>query len=201
VSVTGIDGHVEQGHRLMDDERRAERDLPSRTDLEAIRCPGQVCRRAQMHWAMRHVDSLDDAEDLAGEICVHCIQGRSHFRGDAEFSTWLRRIAINVLRDHIRAKRARTADTEECNPDFGTPVILPESYRWPTAGLNATSLHDAMNRLTPRQRHLIEWKYGDQLTYREIAARLDTTPQAVSQALRRARLTLKQAMVEAPAAS
>jgi RNA polymerase sigma-70 factor (ECF subfamily) len=168
----------------------------ARQNRAALSCPGQICRRAHVNWAMRFVDSPDDAEDLAGEICVHCLQGRSQFRGDAAFSTWLRRVAINVLRDFIRSKRAKPSGEWRDSAGVEPAEALPPSADWNCVSFQATGLYDAMKRLTPKQRHLIEWKYGDQLTYEEIAARLDTTPAAVSQALRRARLSLKQAIEE-----
>lgn len=162
----------------------------------ALSCPGEICRRAHVNWAMRIMDNRDDAEDLAGEICVHCLQGRPQFRGDAAFSTWLRRVAINVLRDSLRSKRAKPIAEWPDSAVGQSTDAPPPSADWNGVGSEATGLYDAMKQLTPKQRHLIEWKYGDQLTYEEIAARLDTTPAAVSQALRRARLSLKQAIEE-----
>jgi RNA polymerase sigma-70 factor (ECF subfamily) len=122
------------------------------------------------------------------------MRGRARFRGESEFSTWLRSIAVNALRDFIKAKQRRR---ELAGADVGEAAIDEFWYGKKVSGgisEEVQRLREAMDHLTPRQRHLIEWKYGDGLTYDEIASRLSSTPTAVSQALRRARLTLKRTM-------
>jgi DNA-directed RNA polymerase specialized sigma24 family protein len=112
------------------------------------------------------------------------MRGRGRFREESEFSTWLRAVALNALRDFIKAKGKR-------------PELANMNVDKVLGGVHAPDslfLSEAMRRLTPRQRHLIEWKYGDGLSYAEIADRLKTTDTAVSQALRRARLALKRAI-------
>ena len=154
-------------------------------------CPGLSCRLALTQWAARQLDNQSDAEDLAGDICVHCMRGRGRFRAEAEFSTWLRSVATNALRDFLKAKCRRaglaTGGLSEAEIHGAAQFDYP-------AGPDTQRLYEAMRSLTPRQRHLIEWKYGEGLTYAEIAARLNTSNTAVSQALRRARLALKRAI-------
>ena len=89
----------------------------------ALSCPGEICRRAHVNWAMRIMDNRDDAEDLAGEICVHCLQGRPQFRGDAAFGTWLHRIAVTVTLNGMRkVKRLRERETP-LDEDLGLGTV------------------------------------------------------------------------------
>lgn len=51
-----------------------------------------------------------DCDDLAQEVFLKIYRGRKRYRPEAEFSTWLYRIAVNVARDAARRRRRR--------PDF-----------------------------------------------------------------------------------
>jgi len=51
------------------------------------------------------VGDRETAEDLAQECFLRAHQASSGFRGDAAFSTWLMRIAINLANDYQRNRR------------------------------------------------------------------------------------------------
>lgn len=52
------------------------------------------------------------AEDLVQETFVRAMRGIAGYRGQASFSTWLHRIAINVVRRHWRRTSARQRTAE-----------------------------------------------------------------------------------------
>src|SRR5262249_42708882 len=141
-------------------------------------CPGRSCREALLRWAIRRTDNRDDAEDMVGEVCLHCSRSMHQFRGEAEFATWQYRIARNVLNDFFAAKQRRKRVQAE---------VAAESFRAARQSAAAMGREDlpetepvrlALCRLAPRQRHLIEWKYGDGLSCAEIAARLGVSEAA-----------------------
>ena len=51
------------------------------------------------------VKRQEDAEDLAQEVFIEVYQKWEQFRGDAQISTWLYRIAINKSLEFIRSKQ------------------------------------------------------------------------------------------------
>jgi RNA polymerase sigma-70 factor, ECF subfamily len=56
------------------------------------------------------VASLGDrdlAESLTQDCFLRAYNARHQFRGDASISTWLTRIALNLVRDHLRSRRIR----------------------------------------------------------------------------------------------
>jgi RNA polymerase sigma factor, sigma-70 family len=73
-----------------------------------------------------------EANDLAQEVYVKALYSFESFRGDCSISTWLYRIATNVLIDSKRREKAIAARCEladralfcECHGDF-----LTEEYR------------------------------------------------------------------------
>jgi RNA polymerase sigma-70 factor (ECF subfamily) len=48
----------------------------------------------------------DDAEDLTQAVFAKAAEGLPNFRGDAEVSTWLHRIALHVASDWLRGRQA-----------------------------------------------------------------------------------------------
>jgi RNA polymerase sigma-70 factor, ECF subfamily len=158
-------------------------------------CPGLSCRNRIMQWAFRHVEDPEDAEDIAGEVCLHCRRGMARFRGEAEFATWLYRVTRNVLIDHLRTRHHQREVLETALGQAAYEgALLSAAAPAEETQHEIESIRTALCRLTPRQRHLIEWKYGDGLTYAEISSRLRISEAAASQALYRAREALRKAL-------
>jgi RNA polymerase sigma-70 factor (ECF subfamily) len=55
--------------------------------------------------AYRVIGREDDARDVCQETFLRAFRGLSAFRGQAKFSSWLYRIALNLCRDWIRRER------------------------------------------------------------------------------------------------
>src|SRR5579883_985312 len=49
----------------------------------------------------------DTAENLTQDCFLRAYMARERFRGDCSLSTWLMKIAMNLLRDHLRSRRMR----------------------------------------------------------------------------------------------
>ena len=54
--------------------------------------------------AWRLIGTREEAQDVAQDVCVKLASAVRSFRGDAELSTWLYRVAYNTAIDHIRAR-------------------------------------------------------------------------------------------------
>jgi RNA polymerase sigma-70 factor (ECF subfamily) len=63
-------------------------------------------------FAFRLSGSRHEAEDLTQDICAALPAKLASFRGEARFSTWLYRVAVNAMHDRRRraGTRARAAD-------------------------------------------------------------------------------------------
>jgi RNA polymerase sigma-70 factor (ECF subfamily) len=64
----------------------------------------------------RMTASSDDVDDIVQELFIRAWKGLPRFRGDAQFSTWLYRIAVNTALKHRSRHRNETAlsvSTEE----------------------------------------------------------------------------------------
>src|SRR3954466_15168609 len=58
--------------------------------------------------ALRMLGNPADAEDLLQEIFLSAHRKLDSFRGDAALGTWLYRLAMNQILDHVRSRAART---------------------------------------------------------------------------------------------
>ena len=56
--------------------------------------------------ARRFAGNAADAEDIAQDVCVGLADKLKSFRGEARFTTWLYRVALNACRDHHRRQTA-----------------------------------------------------------------------------------------------
>jgi RNA polymerase sigma-70 factor (ECF subfamily) len=56
--------------------------------------------------------SPQEAEDLTEEAFLRVFQKISTFRGESAFSTWLQRLAVNVVLMHLRKKRLQEVRLE-----------------------------------------------------------------------------------------
>src|SRR5438128_6704431 len=62
-------------------------------------------------WALRIVRDPGAAEDVVVEAFWRAYRGRARFDWSRSFGAWMRRIATNVARDHLREARSRLALT------------------------------------------------------------------------------------------
>ena len=56
---------------------------------------------------MASLGDRDLAESLTQDCFLKAYTARHQFRGDSSLATWLTRIALNLVRDHLRSRRMR----------------------------------------------------------------------------------------------
>jgi RNA polymerase sigma-70 factor (ECF subfamily) len=55
----------------------------------------------------RYVHDWSEAQDVAQDTFLRAYRAMGTFRGDAQFSTWLHRIAVNTAKNHLVAHKRR----------------------------------------------------------------------------------------------
>lgn len=123
--------------------------------------------------AYRVIGHEEDARDVCQETFLRAFRGIAAFKGQARFSSWLYRIAINLCRDWIRrTRRAPVVQAPE-----GVDLVDLASERGPAESIeDLVSRHDmsrvvekAMRALSEEQRTAIVLKEYEGLTFQEIA--------------------------------
>ena len=143
---------------------------------------------------LKMVNNKDDAEDLTIEAFGKAFKNIEQYTPNFAFSTWLFRIATNNCIDFIRKKRMvtvsldrtfTTGDGDEMTMDVRADQPDPEEHM--IRKQKNVFMRSLVEKLKPRYRVLIELRYFQELSYEEIAERLDLPLGTVKAQLFRAR--------------
>ncbi len=141
--------------------------------------------------AYRFSRDRQDAEELAQEIFFRAWRRAAGFRGEAAFSTWLYRLAVNVcLNYRQKAKSCPAPLSLESEPQ----AAQPEAGEALVAGEREARLRQAMDALPRRQRLALVLAGFEGRSYEEIAAAMAVSVASVESLLFRARRNLAAAL-------
>ena len=123
--------------------------------------------------AYRVIGREEDARDVCQETFLRAFRALNGFRGQAKFSSWLYRIALNLCRDWVRRERRTPVvqAPEELDVIEMAAVREPSAVdRRPGGPQELTRIVErAMARLPEEQRTAIILKEYHELTFQEIA--------------------------------
>ncbi|KPN20590.1 RNA polymerase sigma factor RpoE [Luteimonas terrae] len=126
----------------------------------------------------RYVSDWSEVQDVAQETFIRAYRAMANFRGDAQFYTWLHRIAVNTAKNHLVAhnRRPPTDDIDvEDAEHFDSGIRLRDSDT-PERELMRQQLEQTVMRaveaLPEELRVAINLREVDGLSYDEIAERM-----------------------------
>jgi RNA polymerase sigma-70 factor (ECF subfamily) len=139
-------------------------------------------------------------EDVVQMTMINAIRNLDSYRGGAALFTWLCKICRNQLADVRRTAARRPATQSLDDPAAERPsAVLVEltDFRDPLEECETDSTRGAVRRVIntlPRQySRILELRFGDELSGREIANTLRISENAAESLLSRARLAFKAA--------
>ncbi|MFB3853468.1 MAG: RNA polymerase sigma factor [Vicinamibacterales bacterium] len=146
--------------------------------------------------AYRVIGREDDARDVCQETFLRAFRGLPAFKGQAKFSSWLYRIALNLCRDWIRRDR-RAPFTAA--PD-GVDLVEIAAERGSVESMEdylmrqdlSRALRRAMKALSEDQRAAVILKEYQGLTFQEIADLLGCPLSTVKTRLYQALVVLRR---------
>ena len=146
---------------------------------------------------LRMVGNVAEAEDLTQEAFLQLHRKIATFRGDSAFSTWLHRLAINVVLMHLRKKGLSVISLDEAMEP--TPEEGPgRSFGAPDLSLSGSidrlALERAISDLPAGYRLIFVLHDIEGYEHNEIAAMLDCSIGNSKSQLHKARLKLRDAM-------
>ena len=126
----------------------------------------------------RMVRDVDLVEDIAQETFIRAYRALAQFRGDAQFYTWLYRIAVNTAKKFLMDLKRnptvsensfKTADDDETSP-VENELTSPETPEAVLASKEiAEMVNSVMDALPEELRQAITLREIEGLTYEEIA--------------------------------
>lgn len=153
--------------------------------------------------AYRMAGNPEDAADLAQEAFLRAWRTLPSFQGDSSFSTWLYRLTSNLCIDFLRReKRRKTAITVTSLDDEenAAPADVPDCRFNPECELERKELRNAVGqallKLSDEHRQVLILRELDGLSYTEIAERLELGEGTVKSRIARARLSLRNILLE-----
>jgi RNA polymerase sigma-70 factor (ECF subfamily) len=156
---------------------------------------------AVLRLALRITKSQSDAQDIYQEAFLKVYKGLDCFRFECSFSTWIYRIVTNVCLDHLRRNRNRressvvkvNVDGEEF--DLLNQILDDRTAHNPEQQLLRRELSArilrALERLTPRERMVVELKHFQGMKLRAVGEILNTSESSVKTSLMRATQKLR----------
>jgi len=124
--------------------------------------------------ALRMLQDPDDAAETTQEIFLRAFRAIRSFRQDANFSTWLYRIAANQCLTRLKKRgqhRPYSLDDDDLRVTIDQQAPRQESYEQQFLREDAGErVRQALVLLSPEQRLVLELKFFQEMTFEEIAA-------------------------------
>ncbi len=149
----------------------------------------------RVYAVVRRIAADDDlAQDYAQEAWIRAIRALPTFRGDARFSTWLHRIAVNAALQSLR--KAETRTKREAPAPEHVPVV-PAHGDW----LLQKRLERALDALPEGMRLVLILHDVESYTHEEIAEVLGVTSGTSKSQLFKARAKMRALLADVAGAA
>jgi len=159
---------------------------------------GELVTRYQnrLHHSLVHVvGSAEDAKDVAQETFVLAFQKLSTFRGDAQFYTWLYRIALNASVTFRRKNRSLGASLDAAKERIGSEPSDARADSQPEQPIEQAErqhlVRQALSQMTDEFRLPFVLAEMDGLKYEQIAELLKCPIGTVRSRIHRGRAELR----------
>lgn len=154
--------------------------------------------------AYRMMGNAHDAEEVVQESFLRGYQKLKQFAGNANFGTWVYRIAANYAIDRLRQRNAEEARREspskpgeeslEVDPISQVRDMSPSPERLAGSAQLAERMRAALAELSPAERTAIVMRHWDGCGIEEIAAVLKSNSNATKNTVFRAVQKLRRAL-------
>jgi RNA polymerase sigma-70 factor (ECF subfamily) len=149
--------------------------------------------------ALQYVQNAEDAMDITQEVFVALHQSLTTFKGEAQLSTWVYRIAINKSLDFIKAKNRKKRFawlTSLFNPDTNALQFDIHTFEHPGVILEQkealAKIFRFINELSENQKTALILSKIEQKSQVEIAEIMNLSTKAVESLVQRAKQNLEK---------
>jgi RNA polymerase sigma-70 factor, ECF subfamily len=152
--------------------------------------------------AFYFVHDMDDAEDIAQDVCIEILEKVGEFKRTSSLSTWIYRVTVNKSLNFVRKnKRKQLVQQFESlfyKKDGNTATAIAE----PSANDNSYEnnerkqiLDNAINSLPENQKTAFILSKYEELSYKEITEIMNLSLASVESLLQRAKQNLQKKLI------
>lgn len=170
---------VPSAEPLTDVARAAAGDVRAFEELYRAHLP-------RVHSLVRRMTAGRDADELTQDVFVRLWQKLGTFRGDSSFTTWLHRLAVNVVIERFRTDKVRRARLHNGEDIFET---LPGPAQTRDLGMDFEA---ALEKLPDGAREIFVLHDMEGHKHHEIATMLEISAGTSKAQLHRARMMLRK---------
>lgn len=169
--------------------------LPTHERL--AQCLTKEYRRSLYFFILRRVGLPEDAEDLAQQALVEATRHIDRFRGEAELSTWIYGIALNLARNHVTRSpnRRHVFESDDVLEESEAPNSDPCDQAMQRQSL--IHLSQALDGLRDGAVQALMLVAVDGLSYEEAATELGVPVGTIRSRVSRARSEVRQRLLVA----
>jgi RNA polymerase sigma-70 factor (ECF subfamily) len=182
----------------LQDEKYVKKALEG--DQRAYQQLTEKYRRPLQYHVTKMVKETEQVEDLVQEAFIKAFKNLDSYNSSYAFSTWLYRITTNHTIDYLRKKKLRTTSidkpikTHEGEMSFELPDEQAQTDRTIIRKQRKKIITHAIENLPEKYRQVIEMRHIEELSYQEIADKLDLPLGTVKAHIFRAREMLYKAL-------
>jgi RNA polymerase sigma-70 factor (ECF subfamily) len=164
-----------------------------RGDEEAFAALFETHKRRVYSLCLRMTGNTAEAEDLTQEAFLQLFRKISTFRGESAFSTWLHRLAVNVVLMHLRKKGLQVISLDETDTFKEEPVKRDygDDDRRLTGSVDRICLQRAIADLPPGYRAVFVLHDVEGYEHNEIAEIMNCSVGNSKSQLHKARMKLR----------
>jgi RNA polymerase sigma-70 factor (ECF subfamily) len=184
---------------MANDERELIRRLQA-AEISAFRELVENHKQRLFNLAYDLLGNAQDAEDVSQEAFIKVFRSIADFRGEAQLSSWMHRIVVNLCLNRRRKKALSEMELRESFEDGEKhqpipacdPAANPETMT--EAELMRAHLRRALDQLSPQQRTVFILRHDEDMPLAEIGKMLKISEGTVKSQLFRALRKLQEAL-------
>ena len=145
-------------------------------ELEDIDALVRLYRPKVFRFVVFSLADRDAAESITQDCFLKAHLTRDQFRGDCSVSTWLMRIAFNLVRDHTKSQKFRfwknaaatAVDAHDVSQHLASDASSAEAQL--IAKERVAMIHQTLQELSDKQRSVFVMRFVEEMDLPDIAA-------------------------------
>ncbi len=152
--------------------------------------------------AFRLLQNMDDAEDLAQDVCIEILESAESFKGASSLSTWIYRLTVNKSLNFIRKNKRKQLVRQfesyfrKGNGPVNATIKEPSEHDKTFENNERKQILDnAINSLPENQKTAFILSKYEELSYKEITEIMNLSLASVESLLQRAKKNLQKKLI------